>query len=742
VATQQELTGADVIDIVSGYMIEEQVQYVQKALDFAIKAHADQFRKSGEPYIIHPIQVAGILAGLNMDYHSITAAFLHDVVEDTPATLEDIREEFGVDVAMLVDGVTKLGKIKYKSHEERLAENYRKLLLAMAKDLRVILVKLADRLHNMRTLKHLREDKQRKIAEETLEIYAPLAHRLGISHIKWELEDISLRFLHPKQYYRIVHLMQVKRTEREKLIEEAVEDIKRATKELEITGKIYGRPKHLYSIYRKMVDKHKRFEEIYDLLAIRVIVDSIKDCYAVLGAIHTKWTPMPGRFKDYIAMPKANMYQSLHTTVIGPNGNPIEIQIRTFKMHQIAEFGVAAHWAYKTGKTDEVKPNEMTKTLSLFNEILDIQSATDNASEFMESIKDDIFSDMVYVFTPKGDVIELPAGSGPIDFAYSIHTQVGDKTIGAKVNGKIVQLDHKLKTGDIIEVITSASSFGPSRDWLKLVKTTRARNKIKRFYKTQDKELSIDKGREMVMNELQKNEFNTKIFMNKHHLDELLKRSSYQTEEDIYAAVGFGEISVQTVTNRLTAKERNEIEQQKQVEAADQLMTKSVKVEKETERMKIRHEGEVAIQGIDNLMVRLSHCCNPVPGDRIVGYITKGHGFSIHRKDCQNLASQKQVEKRLIEVEWEDKASAQNASKDYITDLDIYGFNRSNLLNDVLQVISSNTKNIVGVNARPTKNKMASIHVTVKVHNADHLKQLVEKIKSVPDVYSVKRKNG
>ncbi|MDR1521761.1 MAG: bifunctional (p)ppGpp synthetase/guanosine-3',5'-bis(diphosphate) 3'-pyrophosphohydrolase [Streptococcaceae bacterium] len=741
-ATQQELTGADVISIISDYMIEEQVKYVQKALDFAIKEHAKQFRKSSEPYIVHPIQVAGILAQLKMDYHSIAAAFLHDVVEDTPVSFEDIRKEFGVDVAMLVDGVTKLGKIKYKSHEEQLAENHRKMLLAMAKDLRVILVKLADRLHNMRTLKHLREDKQRRISEETLEIYAPLAHRLGISRIKWELEDIALRYLHPKQYYRIVHLMQIKRTEREKLIEESVKDIQKATEDLDIIGEIYGRAKHLYSIYRKMVDKHKRFEEIYDLLAIRVIVNSIKDCYAVLGAIHTKWTPIPGRFKDYIAMPKANMYQSLHTTVVGPNGQPIEIQIRTVKMHKIAELGVAAHWAYKAGKTDEVKQNEMTKTLSLFHDILDIQSATSNASEFMASVKDDIFSDKVYVFTPKGDVEELPAKSTPIDFAYSIHTQIGDKTIGAKVNGKMVQLDHKLKTGDIIEIITSANSFGPSRDWLKLVKTTRARNKIKRFYKTQDKELNINKGREMLVNELQKNNFDTKVFMNKQHIDELLIHTSYQTQEDLYAAVGFGEVSAQTIANKLIAKERNEIKRHKQAEASEELMTKSIKVEKkEPEKMKIRREGEIIIQGVDNLMVRLSHCCNPVPGDSIVGYITKGRGISIHRKDCQSLANQKQVAQRLIEVEWEEKSIVAPFKKNYATDLNIYGFNRSNLLNDVLQAISSTTKNLVRVNARPTKNKMAIIHITVGVQNKDHLKQLVEKIKSISDIYSVKRKN-
>ncbi|MDR3156604.1 MAG: bifunctional (p)ppGpp synthetase/guanosine-3',5'-bis(diphosphate) 3'-pyrophosphohydrolase [Lactobacillales bacterium] len=741
-ADNRDLTGEEVIQIVKSYMSDSQVKRVQHSLDYATRVHKGQFRKSGEPYIIHPIQVAGILAQLKMDCQSVVTGFLHDVVEDTSVTLEEVGEIFGTDVAMLIDGVTKLGKIKYKSHKEQLAENHRKMLLAMAKDLRVILVKLADRLHNMRTLKYLREDKQRRIAEETLEIYAPLAHRLGISRIKWELEDISLRYIHPKQYYRIVHLMQSKREERELLVEEAVDEIQKSTKELGIFGEIYGRPKHLYSIYRKMVDKHKRFEEIYDLLAIRVVVDSIKDCYAVLGSIHTKWMPMPGRFKDYIAMPKANLYQSLHTTVIGPKGDPIEIQIRTFEMHYIAEFGVASHWAYKEGKTEEVKTDEVMKTLSWFNEILDIQHDTNDASEFMDSIKDDIFSDKVYVFTPKGDVTELPAGSGPIDFAYSVHSQVGNQTIGAKINGKMVQLDYKLKTGNIVEIITSPNSFGPSRDWLKLVKTTKARNRIKRFYKLQDRELNINSGRELVMSELQKMDFNTKTFMNKQHLEKILDSSNYQTEEDLYAAVGFGELSPLTVANRLTAKERGEVERKKQKEQADKLMKESVKVF-EPDKMKIPREGGVVIQGVDNLMVRLSRCCNPVPGDEIVGYITKGRGVSIHRKDCRNLAKQEQVEQRLIEVEWEERVGSDISSgKDYVTNLDIYGDNRSGLLNDVLQVISSNTKGLAGINAVPTKNKMAIIHVAVNVKNADYLKQLVEKIKSVPDVYSVRRSNG
>ncbi|SJZ95657.1 GTP pyrophosphokinase [Pilibacter termitis] len=738
---EENMTGEEVIRMVSHYMTEEQTQFVQKALDFATEKHAPDTRKSGEPYIIHPIQVAGILAELHMDAHTVATGFLHDVVEDTPVTLEDLKEFFGDDVANLVDGVTKLGKIKYKSHEEQLAENHRKMLIAMAQDLRVILVKLADRLHNMRTLEHLREDKQRRISMETMEIYAPLAHRLGISRIKWELEDTALRYLNPQQYYRIVNLMNSKRTEREEYIADSVEQIREATEELEIYAEIYGRPKHLYSIYRKMKDQKKQFEEIYDLLAIRVIVDSIKECYAVLGAIHTKWTPMPGRFKDYIAMPKANMYQSIHTTVIGPNGNPLEVQIRTTEMHEVAEFGVAAHWAYKEGQTKKLKEDAMTKTLSWFHEILDLQKESTDATDFIESVKGDIFSDKVYVFTPKGEVTELPAGSGPLDFAYSIHTQIGDKTTGAKVNGKMVQLDYKLKTGDIIEIITSSNSFGPSRDWLKLVKTTKARNKIKRFFKTQDKELSINKGREMIVHELVEMKFNTAVYLNKAHVTEILERFNYKTEEELFAAVGFGEISPITVANRLTEKERRAIDKQKQKEKEDALLHNAVKVEKEPEKMKIRHEGGIIIQGASNLMVRLSRCCNPVPGDEIIGYITKGRGISIHRKDCQNLASQPELNERTIDVEWEDSRISNNG-KDYVAELDIFGYNRSGLLNDILQVISGQTKNLVSVEAKPTKEKMATIHVALGIKDIHHLTAIVDKIKSVPDVYSVKRTNG
>ena len=731
------LTGPNVIKLVSFYMSEEHTKFVEKALDYATKAHEGQFRKSGEPYIIHPIQVAGILAELHMDPHTVATGFLHDVVEDTDVTLEDLVQEFGKDVSMLVDGVTKLGKIQYKSHEEQLAENHRKMLIAMAQDLRVIMVKLADRLHNMRTLNHLREDKQRRIAQETIEIYAPLAHRLGISRIKWELEDRALRYLNPNQYYRIVHLMQSKREEREAYVEETVEEIRIATEELDIYAEIYGRPKHIYSIYRKMVDKKKQFDEIYDLLAIRVIVDSIKDCYAVLGTIHTKWKPMPGRFKDYIAMPKANMYQSLHTTVIGPKGTPIEIQIRTHEMHEIAEFGVAAHWAYKEGVTEKAKPDKMTQQVGWFKELLELQDESFDASEFMEGVKGDIFSDKVYVFTPKGDVSELPQGSGPLDFSYNIHTDIGNKTVGAKINGKIVQLDYKLKNGDIVEILTSANSLGPSRDWLKLVATSKAKNKIRRFFKTQGREENVEKGRDMVIKCLQEMGFVPKEVLTKTRMQEVIGRYNYNTEDDLFAAIGYGELSPTTFANRITEQERKEKEQEKEKQKIQELINQPV--EKKSDKMKIRHEGGVVIQGVQNLLIRISRCCNPVPGDDIVGYITKGRGISIHRADCPNIVNSKEQAERLIEVEWEDTG---NSNKEYDADLEIYGFDRSGLLNDVLQTVNTLSKRISSVEARADKEKNATIRLTVSIQNLEHLQQIVTKINQIPDVYSVERTKG
>ena len=721
----------------SEYMNAEHVAIVQKACDFATYVHREQFRKSGEPYIVHPIQVAAILAELKMDPETVSAGFLHDVVEDTPVILADIGELFGKDIEVIVDGVTKLSKIRYKSHREQLAENHRKLLLAMSKDLRVIIVKLADRLHNMRTLKHLRPDKQRRIANETLEIYAPLADRLGISTIKWELEDTSLRYLNPQQYYRIVHLMNSRRDERLQYINEAIDEIKGAIVDLKLKDcEIYGRPKHIYSIYRKMRDQHKQFSQIYDLLAIRVIVKSFKDCYAVLGAIHTKWTPMPGRFKDYIAMPKANMYQSLHTTLIGPSGTPFEVQIRTEEMHRVAEYGIAAHWAYKEGKTDGVKETTTGEKLNLFKEIIELQNESSDASDFMESVKGDLFSDRVYVFTPKGDVFELPKGAGPLDMAYSIHTEIGNHTTGAKVNGKIVPLDYQVKNGDIVDILTSQNSAGPSRDWLDLVHTNKARNKVKRFFKQQDRIQNIDRGKDILEEALIEEGYNVHDVLNTKNIERVLAKRHISTSDDMYAALGFGELQPAGIINILTQDIREQKELQRKKQQEKDLLEDHKGIKNNNANSKNKHDESVLIEGIDNLLVRLSHCCNPIPGDEIVGYITKGRGVSVHRTDCPNVKNAEQSGTRLIDVSWN---VVSDDRTHYNTDLEIQGYNRSGLLNDVLQAINNTTKQLNSINGRIDHNKMATIDVTVGIRDKVHLQRVIDNIKRVPDVYVVKR---
>lgn len=721
----------------SEYMNAEHVAIVQKACDFATYVHREQFRKSGEPYIVHPIQVAAILAELKMDPETVSAGFLHDVVEDTPVILADIGELFGKDIEVIVDGVTKLSKIRYKSHREQLAENHRKLLLAMSKDLRVIIVKLADRLHNMRTLKHLRPDKQRRIANETLEIYAPLADRLGISTIKWELEDTSLRYLNPQQYYRIVHLMNSRRDERLQYINEAIDEIKGAIVDLKLKDcEIYGRPKHIYSIYRKMRDQHKQFSQIYDLLAIRVIVKSIKDCYAVLGAIHTKWTPMPGRFKDYIAIPKANMYQSLHTTLIGPSGTPFEVQIRTEEMHRVAEYGIAAHWAYKEGKTDGVKETTTGEKLNLFKEIIELQNESSDASDFMESVKGDLFSDRVYVFTPKGDVFELPKGAGPLDMAYSIHTEIGNHTTGAKVNGKIVPLDYQVKNGDIVDILTSQNSAGPSRDWLDLVHTNKARNKVKRFFKQQDRIQNIDRGKDILEEALIEEGYNVHDVLNAKNIERVLAKRHISTSDDMYAALGFGELQPAGIINILTQDIREQKELQRKKQQEKDLLEDHKGIKNNNANSKNKHDESVLIEGIDNLLVRLSHCCNPISGDEIVGYITKGRGVSVHRTDCPNVKNAEQSGTRLIDVSWN---VVSDDRTHYNTDLEIQGYNRSGLLNDVLQAINNTTKQLNSINGRIDHNKMATIDVTVGIRDKVHLQRVIDNIKRVPDVYVVKR---
>lgn len=723
------------------YMNDEHLAFVKKAYDFAAYVHKDQRRKSGEPYIIHPIQVAGILADLKMDPITVASGYLHDVVEDTNITLGDIQEVFGQETAVIVDGLTKLSKVTYVAHKDELAENHRKMLLAMAKDMRVILVKLADRLHNMRTLMHLRPDKQRRIANETLEIYAPLADRLGISTIKWELEDLSLRYLNPQQYYRIAQLMKSKRTEREEYIAKAIVDIKKALADLNMKYEIYGRPKHIYSIYKKMRDKHKQFDELYDLLAVRVITQNIKDCYAVLGVIHTQWKPMPGRFKDYIAMPKANGYQSLHTTVIGPMGKPLEVQIRTEEMHHIAEFGVAAHWAYKEGQTTEVQYDKAGKQIDMFREILEIQDETNDAHDFMDSVKGDIFTDRVYVFTPQGDVYELPKGSVPLDFAYMVHTEVGNHSVGAKINGKIVPLNYQLKNGDIVEMLTNSSSK-PSRDWVNIAFTSRARNKIRRYFKQADKGENSEKGRTELEQTLTEMGFAPKDFMGqKRDMTDLLKRLNFSTESELLSAIGYGEYSAKVIANRLTDRVRREKADADKKAKEDAILANNQKVTTMSKEKKpvSRTEEGVVIEGVDNLLVHLAKCCSPVPGDPIVGYVTKGRGVTIHRTDCPNVASTPAMAGRLIDVRWQ---NMNDQSQLFDTELEIYGYNRNGLLNEVLQTLNSQTKNLTNVNGRVDHDKMADIHVTVGIPNLGALAHMMDAIKNIPDIYEVKRAQG
>ncbi|HAT4350526.1 bifunctional (p)ppGpp synthetase/guanosine-3',5'-bis(diphosphate) 3'-pyrophosphohydrolase [Clostridium perfringens] len=708
------------------------IDLVKKAYDLAFEAHKEQKRESGEPYIIHPISVAMILADMGMDTNTIVAGLLHDVIEDTDYTYEDISNIFNVEVANLVDGVTKLGKIKYKSKEEQQADNVRKMLLAMAKDIRVIIIKLADRLHNMRTLKYMKPEKQKKKAQETLDIFAPLAHRLGISKIKWELEDLCLRYIHPEEYYDLVNMIAEKRVEREKFISRIIEELKENLDKANIDSDIEGRPKHFYSIYRKMVNKHKSIEQIFDLTAIRILVNTVKDCYAVLGIVHTIYKPIPGRFKDYIAMPKPNMYQSLHTTVIGSEGKTFEIQIRTFEMHRTAEYGIAAHWKYKSGVTGtDSKDMTFENKLTWLRDILEWQKEAVDATEFMEGFKLDLFSDEIFVFTPKGVVINLPAGATPIDFAYKIHTDIGNKCVGAKVNGKIVTLDYKLKTGEIVEILTSSSSRGPNIDWLNIANSNQARSKIKQWLRKARREENLERGKEMLEKECKKQSLLFSDLCKGPLYDKLLKRYHLNNVEEIYVAVGEGELLSSTVISKL---KENVVKQVTEEELNKNIEEQIAKTERQTKK---KQSYGVTVKGLNNIMVRFARCCNPVPGDDIAGYITKGRGVSVHRKDCSNFKAivEKQREK-VVDVSWgTEKGTA------YVAELEVKAEDRMCLLSDVMLVITDSNLSLLSLNAKSGKNGVANINIQVKIDNIEQLKELMKKIRRLQGILDVYRVN-
>lgn len=709
----------ELLEKLKTYIENPDLKLIEKAYNYAREAHSGQYRVSGEPFIEHPLGVSLILAELELDIISIAGALLHDVVEDTSVTSEDIKKDFGSEIALLVDGVTKLTRIQFKSKEEHQAESLRKMFLAMAEDIRVVLIKLADRLHNMRTLSYVKKEKQLEKATETLEIYAPLAHRLGMSRLKWELEDLSFRYLEPDMYYEVSRKVAANRKQREKEIHEAIKILNNKLKKHEIIADIYGRPKHLYSIYQKMKRKELDFNEIYDLTAIRVIVDSVRECYEVLGLAHEIWKPIPGRFKDYIAMPKSNMYQSLHTTVIGPKGDPLEIQIRTPEMHRTAEYGIAAHWRYKEGKTGD---EDFEEKLSWLRQLLEWQKDLQEPHEFMETLKIDLFEDEVFVFTPKGDVINLPRGGTPVDFAYYIHTEVGHSCVGAKVNGKIVPLEYRLKNGDIVEILTS-SSTGPSRDWLKFVKTSKARSKIKHWFKQQQRDEIIQRGKEIFERELKKQHIELKECEKETELKRIAEKMGKNNPEELLEGIGYKQINPKQIINKLTVV-------QKQVEESALETVKDI-----TPPSRRSSDKGIKVKGMGNLLVRMARCCNPVSGDKIVGYITRGRGVSIHRTDCPNLQNLvKQDKDRLIEVSWDDKRT-----ESYQVDITIEAVNKKALLNDITSLIKEEQVNLLSVNARADKFNRAHIDLSLELSSLEHMRDIIGKIDGISGVLTVSR---
>ena len=718
---------AEFMEYIHTYLTDDECTQVLKAFELADKAHEGQFRASGEPYIMHPLAVADILAHLQIDHITLMAALMHDVVEDTSYSKEDLEEMFGSEVAFLVDGVTKLNQFQYETKEDRQMENYRKMILAMAKDVRVVVIKLGDRLHNMRTLKHMRSDKQKRIAKETLEIFAPLAHRLGIFNVKWELEDLSFRYLEPEKYYDLVDQMKQKRQVREDIVNDTMSQLTKALGEANIKADIKGRPKHFYSIYKKMKKDNRDLSQIYDLLAVRVIVDSIPDCYAVLGIAHSLWKPLPYRFKDYISMPKSNMYQSLHTTVIGTMGQPVEIQIRTWEMHRVSEYGVAAHWRYKEGNKNGDK--EFDQKVAWLRQVLEWQD-TSNPTELVNALKLDVFSGEVFVFTPKGDVVKLPIGSVPLDFAYRVHTDVGHRCVGAKVNGKIVPLDYTLQNGDIVDIITSKTSK-PSLDWLNIVGSSESKSKIRNWFKRENKAENIEKGLEALEKEAKRLNYTWKELIADNRLQQVTKQLKAGTEEEMFAACGYGGIPVSTVLLRLIELYKKSKEAEESKRSTEQIIEKL----KSQGQKKTKNGTGVLVKGEAGVMVRMAKCCSPVPGDDIIGYITRGRGVSVHRSDCTSLGHTPEDLERMIEVSWDG-----SSGESFHVGIDIQAYDRNGLLMEVMAVLPELKITITNINAKVQEDtKNVSINVTVDIRDISQLDFVMTKLRRIREVYTVQR---
>ena len=704
------------------------LKIIKRAYEYAKDKHKDQLRRSGEPYIIHPIQVAYILSTLGLDHSTICAALLHDVIEDTDVTLEDIAKEFSPEIAEMVDGVTKLSKLNYTSEQEQQVENYRKMFLAMGKDIRVILIKLADRLHNMRTLKYLTRDRQIANARETMDLYAPLANRLGMYSLKWELEDLSFKYLYPEDYRELVEGIDKKREERLKFIDQIMQEIKVELKKQKIVAEITGRAKHLYSIYRKMQRDNKTLDQIYDLFALRIIVNSVKDCYAALGVVHELYNPMPGRFKDYISVPKPNMYQSLHTTLIGPKGTPFEVQIRTWDMHRIAEYGIAAHWAYKEasflgGKKANVTVEE--DKLSWLRETLEWQKDMQDPQEFLNTLKTELFEDEVYVFTPKGKILVLPNGATPIDFAYAIHAEIGNHMTGCKINSKMMPIVTKLKNGDIVEIVTSDKSKGPSRDWLKFIKSSTAKTRIQQWFKKNEREANIAKGKDALEREVKRIGMSYQELFKPEFVEVTVNRYKFNSLDDMYASVGFGTITAGKIVSRVLEEYRKVNKEENIEEKIEEL--------KKTKEDKPSSSG-IIVKGIDNCLVRLSKCCNPVPGDEIVGYITKGRGVSVHRKDCKNVKDLFEEENRMIDVSWyTDEPSSYNV------DIVMFSNDREGLLADIISTVTAEKAPLMAVISKVSKERIVITELTIEVNNIAQLNSVLKALRKIDSVYDVKR---